>query len=193
MGLRTWWQKVMEHGPPHGYHPNEEKTILVVKPEHIQEAREIFQDTQVKITEEGSRHLGSVIGTSAYKVKFVEDRVAEWCAEIERLAEVAKTQPQAAYSAFTFGIKHRWNFIMKTVPNIEDLLLPLEKTMLHRLIPSIAGRRNLDFLDREIVALPPRLGGMGIPNPKRMAITEHENAKKLTARLTQLIVEQDES
>ena len=191
--LRIWWQKVMEHGPPQGYHPNEEKTVLVVKPGLLQVAREIFNDTRVKITEEGSRHLGSVIGTSEYKMKFVEDQVAQWIAEIERLADIAKTQPQAAYTALTFGIKHRWNFVLRTVPNISELLMPLETTIAQKLIPSLAGGRNPAELDRAIVALPPRLGGMGIPIPNEIADMEHQNSKKLTAKLTQLIVDQDES
>ena len=129
-------------------------------------------------------------------------RVQEWASEIERLAEIAKTQPHAAYTAFTFGMKHRWNFIMRTVPNIgtppetDDTetspLQPLETAIRAKLIPALANEHVPDFLERAMIALPPRLGGMGIPNPVRTADFEYQNSKKLTAKLTEFIVAQDE-
>ena len=112
--LRKWWDIIVEQGPPQGYHPNAEKSVLIVKPELLHVATETFRGTEVKITNEGHRHLGSVIGTPAYKEKFVKDQVVEWEAELQRLAGIAKVEPQAAYTALTFGIKHRWNFIMRT-------------------------------------------------------------------------------
>ena len=83
--------------------------------------------------------------------------------------------PHAAYTAFTFGIKHSWNFLMRTVPNIKDLLNPLENAIRQKLIPALAGGHNPTQLDREIIALPPRLGGLGMPNPIKIADAEHQN------------------
>ena len=190
--VKAWWELIEEHGPPQGYHPNAKKSVLIVKPEHYPKAKEKFQNTQVKITKEGDRYLGSVIGTTEYLKKYVSDRVVEWVAEIERLAEIAKTQPHAAYTAFTFSMKHKWNFIMRTVPNIEDQLHPLEIAIKQSLIPALANGHIPSDVEREIVALPPRLGGMGMPNAGGMTEFEYQNSKKLTAKLTQLIVAQDE-
>ena len=190
--VKTWWELIEEHGPPQGYHPNAKKSVLIVKPDHYHEAKETFKNTQIKITKEGDRYLGSVIGTTDYRKKYVEDRVSEWVAEIERLAEIANTQPHAAYTAFTFGMKHRWNFIMRTVPDIGDQLRPLETAISQTLIPALANGLVPTYRERAIIALPPRLGGMGIPNPVGMATIEHQNSKKLTASLTQFIVAQDE-
>ena len=190
--LRKWWDLVLKHGPPQGYLPNASKSVLIVKPEHFQEATETFIHTGVRITVEGERHLGSVIGTPAFKENYVKTKVEEWVAELQKLAEIAKTEPQAAYTAFTFGIKHRWNFIMRTVPNIEHLFLPLEKTIREKLLPALAGRHYPNERDRAIIALPPRLGGLGLQNPVGQAETEHQNSKALTAKLTQLIVAQED-
>ena len=190
--LRKWWDLIVQEGPPQGYHPNAGKSVLIVKQERLQEATATFEGTGVRITMEGDRHLGSVIGTPEFKEEFVKTKVEEWVAELQRLAEIAKTEPHAAYTAFTFGIKHRWTFVMRTVPNIEHLLMPLENTIKENLIPALAGRHYPSVRDREIIALPPRLGGLGIPNPRRQAETEHQNSKDLTAKLTQLIVAQDE-
>ena len=193
--LRKWWDKIMALGPPIGYFPNERKSVLIVKPGFLEVARVKFGDMNVKITEEGDKHLGAVIGTTDFKEKFVKTQVAKWKAEIERLAEMARSEPHAAYSAFTFGVKHRWNFLMRTVPNIGPLFAPLEATIREKLLPELTGRHILAREDpeRAIIALPPRLGGLGIPNPWKIADTEHQNSMKLTAQLTQRIVDQDES
>ena len=45
---------------------------------------------------------------------------------MKRLAEVADIFPHAAYAAFTHGLFSRWSNLMRTVPDITDLLQPLE-------------------------------------------------------------------
>ena len=53
-----------------------------------------------------------------------------------KLAEFAMLQPQACYAGFTFGLWHRWTHFLRTLPDIEDLLEPLEHTIADVLIPS---------------------------------------------------------
>ena len=182
----------MKHGPPLGYTPNKKKSVLVVKPEFIDVARRIFRRTGVKITIEGDKHLGAAIGTTEFREKYVKTQVEKWKAEIERLSEIAKAEPHAAYSAFIFGIQHRWNFLMRTVPHISNWLDPLEQTIRHKLIPALTEGHVLTDEERGVVALPPRLGGLGIPNPCGQAEYEHQNSMKLTRQLTQRIVAQDD-
>ena len=57
----------------------------------------------VNITTAGKRHLGAVIGSKEYKDEYCIDKVKTWADEFKKLAEIAKTQPQAAYIAFTKG------------------------------------------------------------------------------------------
>ena len=39
-----------------------------------------------------------------------------------KLAELALSQPQECYVAFTFGLKHRWTYFLPTLPDIQDIL-----------------------------------------------------------------------
>ena len=39
-----------------------------------------------------------------YKVKYVQEKVATWIAEVEALSEIEKSEPHAAYTAFTHGL-----------------------------------------------------------------------------------------
>ena len=62
--LRDWWSEVLVKGPRLGYHPNANKTWLVVKPEVYEQANVIFSDTSINITREGRKYLGGFIGTN---------------------------------------------------------------------------------------------------------------------------------
>ena len=59
--------------------------------------------------------------------------------------------------------KHACTY-MKRLPNITELLTPLEEAIRHQLIPAITGRSTMSDTERDVLALPCRLGGMGIIN-----------------------------
>ena len=73
--LHRWWMKLLEIGPKFGYYPKPSKSYLIVKEEHLEEARNLFEGTSIKITSSGKRHLGAVIGSQAYKEEYVNNIV----------------------------------------------------------------------------------------------------------------------
>ena len=58
---------------------------------------------------------------------------------------------------------------MRSVPGVEDLFQPLEDVSRHSLLPAITGRPVIRDDERKLIALPVRLGGMGIAIPTEMA------------------------
>ena len=99
------------------------------------------------------------------------------------------TQPQASYAAYTFRLKHRWTYFLRTLPDIQDLLEPLESAISRTLIPAITDWQCRQ-LDRDILALPVRLGGLGVANPSSDADLDYTSSVKLTAPLVRQIVSQ---
>ena len=124
--LRVWWNRLQELGPRYGYFVNSFKSHLLVKDDNLAIATNIFCDTDIQVSTAGHRYLGAPLGSESFIESYITSKVSEWSAEIYKLAELANTQPQAAYGAFTHGLIGRWVFIMRTVPNIGDLLSPLE-------------------------------------------------------------------
>ena len=96
--------------------------------------------------------------------EYVGRKVEDWVSQVVKLAEFATSQPQACYAAFTFGLRHRWTYLLRTLPDIEDLLEPLERAITDVLIPSITDHRRITPSERDLLALPVRLGGLGIIN-----------------------------
>ena len=75
--LRDWWDELVSHGEAYGYSANASKTWLVVKPEYLAQAKEIFADLGVQITSEGRRHLGAALGTKSFADAFVSKKVQD--------------------------------------------------------------------------------------------------------------------
>ena len=146
---------------------------------------DIFKDTGITITAEGQKHLGAVIGSPEFKSTFAKKLVDKWVLELQELSKVAKTEPHAAYSNFVFSFKMKWNYYMRTIPNLSDHLQPLEDVISNDFGSKVKG------LVRRLIALPPKLGGMGITNPIKIANNEYENSIRLTQNLIKMIINQD--
>ena len=102
------------------------------------EAPNLFANLRVNITAEGKIHLGAVIRSTEYRDKYVEDLVKVWNNQLTILSTIAKTQPQAAYLAFANRFKSKI-LLLRTIPNIRHLLLPVERTVRNKFIPAVAG------------------------------------------------------
>ena len=180
----------MNKGPMFGYHAEPTKSWLIVKEELLEEANQVFAGAGVNITSQGKKHLGAVIGHPEYKHEFVEKLVNEWTQQIKSLAEIAAFEPQAAYTAFTSCIRHKYTFYLRTIPNISELLQPLEDAIRSKLIPALTEGRNVTDDERLLLSLPARLGGMGIISPMRMSDMENEFSNDATSVLTSAIINQ---
>ena len=120
-------------------------------------------------------------------------KVEGWTYEIEQLSEIFKTHPHAAYTAYTHGLSHKWKFLLRTMPNIGNLLTPLETAVRHSLIPSITGKNDLNDHMRRIMALPTHLGGLGLDNPQRQSNFEYSASRKVCNPISELILQQSGS
>ena len=153
----------------------------------LDQATNIFGSSGVNITSSGQKHLGAALGSTEFVKKFVKKKVAEWCEEVICLSTIAKRERQAAYAAFVHGVIHRWNYILRTIPNISELLTPLEEAIRYQLIPAITGRSTVSDTEQDVLALPCLLGGMGLINPVKSSMLQYECSDLITAPLVELI------
>lgn len=164
--LKTWCNKLTEVGLLFEYHPNAAKTCLIVKVSNEQKSRQIFFNTAMKIVTSGKRHLGAAIGSRSFTEVYVNNKVESWKKEIERLTEIVISQPHIAYATITHGLSSQWNYLLRTIPDISDLLTPLEKVIHQTFIPVLTGRPPPSKHECDLLALLARLGGLGLTNYK---------------------------
>ena len=89
----------------------------------------MFKGTGINITKRGRKHLGAVIGSEDYKKEYVKEKVDGWVMSLKKLTNIAKTQPQAAYTCYVKGFSHKYTYFMRTIPNISELLKPLDRAI----------------------------------------------------------------
>ena len=82
--------------------------------------------------------------------------------------------------------------MLRTVPDIADLLNPLEEAIQQYLIPALTGRPPCSSIERELLALPVRLGGMGITNPVSNSHSIFDASVQLISPLVTAINTQDQ-
>ena len=112
---------------------------------------------------------------------------------MEYLANIAASQPHAAYTAFTHGPASKWTFLARTIPDIADLLQPLEDTIRQSFLPSITRQNAFSNDGRKLMGLPVCLGGLGIGNPCSQRAAQYAMSEKITALLAVLILQQSKS
>ena len=112
---------------------------------------------------------------------------------MERLSSIAITQPHAAFAAFTHGLTSRWTYLARTTPNIEELIKPLEETIRKVFLPNLTGRNAFNDTERDLLALPARLGGLGIFDPGKKSTLHYSTCETITAPLVRLILDQTEA
>ena len=188
LSLRQWWTQITNIGPHFGYFPQPTKSWLIVKENHYEEAKAVFEGTNIQISKTGERHLGAVIGSKSFRERYCKEMVERWRNELTTLSEIALTQPQAAYACYTSGYQHRFSYFLRTIPEMEVYLQPIEKIIRHQFIPAITGGKIINDLERNLLSLPPRMGGLGLKNVCEIAPIEHENSKHSTKHLQNVIL-----
>ncbi|XP_015754653.1 PREDICTED: uncharacterized protein LOC107334236 [Acropora digitifera] len=184
-------QDLMRGREKFGYIVNGAKSWLIVKnSERAESAKKVFDD-EVNITLEGRRHLGAVIGSKEFKNQYCQEKVDKWLREMESLTEISKSQPHAAYVAFTKGFKSKFTYYLRTIESFEEYVDPIEEMMHTSFLPSLFGRAEpLPKELKELVNLSPAQGGIGIPDLERERLEQFNTSLDITAPHVNSIVTQ---
>ena len=172
----------MTLGPAYGYNVKPSKSWLIVKTEHLDLAKKVFAGCGIGITTEGKRHLGAAIGSPTFVKHYVSEKVDYWVSCVQKLRVIAKVQPHMAYCAFTHGLVGKWTYFLKTLPGISDFLQPLELSIIKEFIPTVTGKCVSD-LERDLLALPAHMGGLGLCDPSVNANFEFDSSLQATSAL----------
>ena len=74
--IKEWFLSLLEQGPAFGYFAEPSKSIVIVKPHHVEAAKTIFGNLNVQVTTSGG-FLGSYIGDPEGVSSFVRSRVSD--------------------------------------------------------------------------------------------------------------------
>ena len=106
------------------------------------------------------------MGSDAFAQRYFAAKVEEWKEEIKTLASFAKAQSHAGHAALTHGLIGHWIYALRvSTLSSDELLQPLEEANPHTLLLALTGQPAPSSNLQDLLALPVRLGGMGLINP----------------------------
>ena len=152
---------VCDIDPQYGYFVNSSKAVLIVEEEHLIQTRSIFVGTDIQFTTEGKHYLGSALWSPVFVKSYVNDQVREWTDELSKLCDFTSSQSDATFSALIHGVFGKWTYLSKTLLNIAELLSPY---ICLYFLPTLTGKNAFSDIERQLLALPLCLGGLGIIN-----------------------------
>ena len=85
-----------------------------------------------------------------------------------------------------------WNYLTRSTKDISHLLQPLEDIIRTKFIPALTGRPAPNDDLRALLALPCRLGGLGLVNPTSTADQEYSASRKVTSPVVNAILTHDD-
>ena len=73
--IKIWWNMLYTLVPKFGYFPEGSKSYIIVRKNAKERAQTIFDNTKIKITTDGQRHLGAVIGIANFKQNYMKEKI----------------------------------------------------------------------------------------------------------------------
>ena len=116
-----------------------------------------------------SRYIGVYIGTKVAKEAWLELQIREWVEGVKLLAGAAKKYPQSSFAGLTKSLQTEWTYLQQVVPDVEEVFAPVERAIKDFFLPALLGEKEVDIPLRDLMVLPVKLAGLGIPDPTKDA------------------------
>ena len=84
-------------------------------------------------------------------------------------------------------------YLARTTPNIDVLIKPLEETIRKVFLPNLTGQNPFNDIERDLLALPARLGGLGSFDPSKKSVLQYSMCETISDLLVRLILDQSET
>ena len=77
---------------------------------------------------------------------------------------------------------------MRTIPNISENLKVLDTAITDHFIAALFKNQRFNDLERELLALPIKYGGLDLIIPSKLSDVQHENSRNITSSGAQMAV-----
>ena len=136
----TQFERRQQLGPNKAHFPESSKSILVVAPHNVEQAKVEFAGLSFQV-ETDSRCHGSFTGEATERDSWIANKVGDWLYSIKKLASAARANPQSAHSALQRSVQQEWQYLRRTTPHIESCFhLVLGKAMQEEFLPALFKR-----------------------------------------------------
>ena len=164
-GIAAAQRLLLELGPRRGYFPEPDKSILIVPLATPPSALESLEDFNFRHSS-GHRYLGGFVGSGESEAAWVDPQVQQWVEGVHRLAAAARRYPQTAFAGLSQSLQSEWQYLQRVTPDLAPAFAPLEAAIATVFLPALLDATVEEVAKlRPLLALPTRMGGLGIPDP----------------------------
>jgi hypothetical protein len=164
-GIRTAQHLLLELGPPRGYFPEPDKSILITPTARPPSALEPLEEFNFQQSD-GHRYVGGFVGSGEAEAVWVDPQVQQWIEGVHSLAKAARRYPQTAYAGLSWSLQAEWQYLQRVTPDLSPAFAPLEEAIATVFLPALLDTTIEEVAKlRPILALPTHKGGLGIPDP----------------------------
>ena len=149
---KEWLLLLLKLGPSYGYFTEPSKSIIILKEEHLDEAKRLLSNLDVEVTL-ASTFLGGCIGRESKVCAFGQSKVARWVNGVQCLVKAARSYPQSTNAAFTYSLSMEWTYLQCLVTGCDNEYVPLRGTIQRVFTPAVLGREVLRR-EHKLFALP---------------------------------------
>jgi hypothetical protein len=187
--IATAQRLLLQLGPRRGYFPEPEKSILISKPDTA--PTDLAELTEFNFNHShGHRYLGGFIGSGAEEANWVDPQIAHWVDGIIALSKVARRYPQTAYAGLVHSLQAEWQYLQRVTPHIGPAFAPLESAISEIFLPTLLDATVSEVaLLRPLLALPVRLGGIGLPDPTTTCDSSYSASYVITSLLQETLMQ----
>eukprot|EP00957_Ditylum_brightwellii_P071052 5399569-Ditylum_brightwellii.AAC.1 len=109
---KKWFKELCQIGPPMGYFPEPDKSILVTALQNLELAKTYFKAEKNKI-KIGYCYLGGHIGKR--KEDFVTEKVLEWVESVQKFLPMVHQNPHAVHTGICQSLQHEWAYLQRVI------------------------------------------------------------------------------
>ena len=134
--IKTYFDSLTLQGPGQGYHPEQSKSVLTVRPENL-EAGKVFGARHGFKVCTGARYLGGYIRDDKSKRDWLRERTLMWEENISMISKTTGKYPQESYAAVVRKIQSEWIFIQRVTWDTGDSFAGVEKMIWETFLPHL--------------------------------------------------------
>ena len=106
------------------------------------------------------------MGSGESEAAWVDPQVQQWVEGVYRLAAAARRYPQTAFAGLSQSLQSEWQYLQRVTPDLAPAFAPLEAAIATVFLPALLDATVEEVAKlRPLLALPTRMGGLGIPDP----------------------------
>ena len=131
----------------------------------------------------GSRYLGAYLGPQKESEALVKPQVEAWAHGVRVLSKIVRRHPQSAYVVLGLTFQLKWQYLQRTVSEVETIIGPIEEALREKFFPAVVGGEEINANFWKILGHSVKPGRLCIPDHRLSEDSEYNISRSAIVEL----------